>query len=97
MEIYVVSKAENGLRSSLFAWPAFGHVTSFRKTKTSDFFDTNLRTFEAKPPYFCLKKSDVFLLPKHNTLLLRKKCFCKKPTFPTSISQISSFYWHFRV
>ena len=63
MEIYVVSKAENGLRSSLFAWPAFGHVTSFRKTKTSDFFDTNLRTFEAKPPYFYLKKSDVSHLP----------------------------------
>ena len=33
----------------------------FRKMKTSDFFDGNLRTFEAKPPYFCLKKSDVFI------------------------------------
>ena len=65
MEIYVVSKAENGVRSSLFAWPAFGHVTSFRKTKTSDFFDTNLRTFEAKPPYFCPKKSDVLCLPEN--------------------------------
>ena len=32
----------------------------FRKTKTSDFFDGNIRTFEAKHPYFCLKKSDVF-------------------------------------
>ena len=31
----------------------------FRKMKTSDFFDINLRTFEAKPPYFCPKKSDV--------------------------------------
>ena len=32
----------------------------FRKMKTSDFFDGNLRTFGAKPPYFCPKKSDVF-------------------------------------
>ena len=65
MEIYVVSKAENGLRSSLFAWPAFGHVTSFRKTKTSDFFDGNIGTFDAKHPYFLSKKSDVLQLPDH--------------------------------
>ena len=25
---------------------------SFRKSKTSDFFDENIRTFEAKHPYF---------------------------------------------
>ena len=36
---------------------------SFRKTKTSDFFDENIRTFEAKHPYFCPKKSDVLHLP----------------------------------
>ena len=36
---------------------------SFRKSKTSDFFDENIRTFEAKHPYFCPKKSDVLLLP----------------------------------
>ena len=36
---------------------------SFRKTKTSDFFDENIRTFEAKLPYFCPKKSDVLHLP----------------------------------
>ena len=36
---------------------------SFRKTKTSDFFDENIRTFEAKHPYFCSKKSDVLLFP----------------------------------
>ena len=36
---------------------------SFRKTKTSDFFDENIRTFEAKHPYFCPKKSDVLLFP----------------------------------
>ena len=35
----------------------------FRKTKTSDFFDGNIRTFEAKHPYFCPKKSDVLLFP----------------------------------
>ena len=32
----------------------------FRKLKTSDFFETNLRTFEAKHRNFSLKKSDVF-------------------------------------
>ena len=32
----------------------------FRRLKTSAFFDGNLRTFGAKPPYFCPKKSDVF-------------------------------------
>ena len=31
--------------------------------KTSDFFDENIRTFEAKHPYFCPKKSDVLLFP----------------------------------
>ena len=36
---------------------------SFLKTKTSDFFDENIRTFEAKHPYFCPKKSDVLHLP----------------------------------
>ena len=35
----------------------------FRKTKTSDFFDENIRTFEAKHPYFCPKKSDVLHFP----------------------------------
>ena len=35
----------------------------FRKTKTSDFFNGNIRTFEAKHPYFCPKKSDVLLFP----------------------------------
>ena len=40
---------------------------SFRKTKTSDFFDENIRTFEAKHPYFCPKKSDVLLFPDRYT------------------------------
>ena len=33
----------------------------FRRLKTSAFFDGNIRTFGAKPPYFCPKKSDVFI------------------------------------
>ena len=37
----------------------------FRKMKTSDFFRANLRTFDAKHPYFCPKKSDVLLLPEN--------------------------------
>ena len=36
--------------------PCFG-------AKTSDFFEANLRTFDAKPPYFVAKKSDVFGFP----------------------------------
>ena len=30
------------------------------KSKTSDFFEGNIRTFCMKVPYFCLEKSDVF-------------------------------------
>ena len=41
----------------------------FRKSKTSGFFDANLRTFEAIPPYFVSKKSDVLLLPDHRLAL----------------------------
>ena len=36
--------------------PCFG-------AKTSDFLGTNLRTFDAKPPYFVAKKSDVSGFP----------------------------------
>ena len=50
---------------------------SFRKTKTSDFFDENIRTFEAKHPYFCSKKSDVLLFPDRGLSLLYKKKFLK--------------------
>ena len=35
----------------------------FRKIKTSDFFDGNIGTFDAKHPYFLSKKSDVLQLP----------------------------------
>ena len=35
-------------------------LSPFRKSKTSDFFEANIRTFDAKHPYFCPKKSDVF-------------------------------------
>ena len=33
-------------------------------SKTSDFFEANIRTFDAKHPYFCPKKSDVFRFRK---------------------------------
>ena len=42
--------------------PGFA-VALFRKIKTSDFFDGNIRTFDAKHPYFVPKKSDVLQLP----------------------------------
>ena len=48
---------------------------SFRKSKTSDFFDENIRTFETKYPYFCPKKSDVLLLPDRCLAPLYKKLF----------------------
>ena len=48
---------------------------SFRKTKTSDFFDENIRTFGAKHPYFVPKKSDVLQPLDHNLSLLYKKSF----------------------
>ena len=47
---------------SLFAGDKIGErERGFRRLKTSAFFDGNIRTFEAKHPYFCLKKSDVFI------------------------------------
>ena len=36
------------------------------RLKTSDFLGINIRTFEAKPRNFALKKSDVFRVPKEN-------------------------------
>ena len=42
--------------------------------KTSDFLGTNLRTFDAKPPYFVAKKSDVSGFPAGNA--------AKIPLFP---------------
>ncbi len=38
-----------------------------RKIKTSDFFDENIRTFDAKHPLLCPKKSDVLLFPDRYT------------------------------
>ena len=49
----------------------------FRKTITSDFSDENIRTFEAKPPYLCSKKSDVLRLPECRLSLLLQKKFLK--------------------
>ena len=45
----------------------------FRKSKTSGFFDANIRTFEAKHPYFYPKKSDVLLFPDRRLALLSTK------------------------
>ena len=77
----------------------------FRKIKTSDFFDGNIGTFDAKHPYFLSKKSDVLQLP--NTIVLHlpdrypspstKKVFGKSPTFPTPDGETCSVYKGFRV
>ena len=49
-------------------YSVFNTFPLFRKTKTSDFFEANIRTFDVKHPYFCPKKSDVLQLP--NTIVL---------------------------
>ena len=84
-------------------FPLLPHL--FRKTKTSDFFEANIRTFDVKHPYFCPKKSDVLQLP--NTIVLHlpdrypspstKKVFGKSPTFPTPHYLLPCIYWRFRV
>ena len=45
-------------------------------TKTSDFFDTNIRTFKAKHPYFVAKKSDVSAFPPGNGTKIPFSRFC---------------------
>ena len=63
-----------------------------RKLKTSDFFDRNIGTFDAKHPYFLSKKSDVLQLPEGSLSPLQKKFFKKIPTFPTPRNQIFFVY-----
>ena len=69
MEIYVVSKAENGLCSSLFAKPAFCMCNAFGKQKhrtsliqTSVLSRQNLRTFTWRSPMFRIFRTVVSLL-----------------------------------
>ena len=69
----------------------------FRKTETSDFFDRNIGTFEAKHPYFLSKKSDVLQLPEGSLSPLQKKFFKKIPTFPTPSGETFSIYRAFRM
>ena len=57
------------------AW--YSILSPFRKSKTSDFFEANIRTFDAKHPYFCPKKSDVLQLPALHLYSLKKN-FWKK-------------------
>ena len=49
----------------------------FRKIKTSDFLDENIRTFGAKHPYFVPKKSDVLQLPDRMSFFFLQKKFLK--------------------
>ena len=64
--------------------------------KTSDFFEGNIRTFDAKHPYFQSKKSDVLQLPDRR-LSPPKIFFQKTPTLPTPGHQNPCFYKGFRV
>ena len=43
------------------------------KRKTSDFLRQNIRTFYAKPPYFYLEKSEVFVFSAEKTQKSREK------------------------
>ena len=45
--------------------------------KTSDFFDGNIRTFDAKHPYFVPKKSDVLQLPDRMSFFFLQIKFLK--------------------
>lgn len=48
-------------------WPEMGKKKQKKpkyRSKTPDFLSKNIRTFEAKPRNFALKKSDVFRVPK---------------------------------
>ena len=67
-----------------------------RKLKTSDFFEGNIRTFDAKHPYFQSKKSDVLQLPDRR-LSPPKIFFQKSPTLPTPGMENPNKLWHFRV
>ena len=71
-ELYKCLMAKHGLeRNYVFAM----RDAPFRKMKTSDFFDANIRTFDAKHPYFLSKKSDVLQLPDHRLSPPTKKVF----------------------
>ena len=76
-------------------FPLLPHL--FRKTKTSDFFEENIRTFDVKHPYFCPKKSDVLHLPDRYPSPSTKKVFGKSPTFPTPDGKTCSVYKGIRV
>ena len=45
-------------------------------SKTSDFLDRNIRTFDAKPPYFVAKKSDVSGFPAGKCAEIPFSRFC---------------------
>ena len=71
-DLYKYLMAKHGIeRNYVFAM----RDASFRKTKTSDFFDGNIGTFDAKHPYFLSKKSDVLQLPDHRLSPPYKKSF----------------------
>ena len=71
-DLYKYLMAKHGIeRNYVFAM----RDASFRKTKTSDFFDGNIGTFDAKHPYFLSKKSDVLQLPDHRLSPPTKKVF----------------------
>ena len=73
-DLYKYLMAKHGIeRNYVFAM----RDAPFRKTKTSDFFDANIRTFDAKHPYFLSKKSDVLQLPDRASLPPLQKKFLK--------------------
>ena len=81
------------------------HSLAFRKSKTSDFFDTKYGGFAPKVRRFLSKKSDVFVFRYAPYSIVEtasvspstKKVFGKKPTFPTPMPRTCCIYRQFRV
>ena len=75
------SKKESGDRGCkrFVGYWVYGSPQHFsRKIKTSDFFDGNIGTFDAKHPYFLSKKSDVLQLPDRASLPPYKKSLVQR-------------------
>ncbi len=89
MEIYVVSKAENGLRSSLFAGPAFCMCNAFGKQKhrtslikTSVLSRQNLRTFAQRSPMFFFFRNTIPSFSEKNVFVKNLHFLHPYPKYP---------------
>ena len=70
-------------------FPLLPHL--FRKTKTSDFFEENIRTFDVKHPYFWCKTS--VLLPKEVRCFATSGHHCSASSGPQPLSLHKKSFW----